>query len=200
MDIYPPKLVVLSNVREHLLPCNSLHLAQIKVNRELLADTSSGANSTKHIEVSLPKGLKYNTADNAGVIPHNPSSMVDSLVTYLSVDPSATFTLKGPSSDYKALFPTPCTVRDALTKYVDLLTPPRRSDLKLLAKYAPPGLSRDFLGRLASKEGKSEYEDKIKVRAHEVDRWLCAAKLRIPPTCFSLLFVCSPPTLASPPS
>ncbi|GMH70391.1 hypothetical protein TrST_g4891 [Triparma strigata] len=129
--------------------------AKITVNRELLIDTSNGANSTKHIEVTLPAGAKYNTADNAGILPHNPAAIVKSLINHLGLDGTATFTTT------TAIFPTPTTVFTALTKYTDLLSPPRRSDLKLLAKYAPPGLSKDLLLRLSSKEGKSEYESKV---------------------------------------
>ncbi|GMH53134.1 hypothetical protein TL16_g01381 [Triparma laevis f. inornata] len=119
----------------------------ITVNREILADTSKGANSTKHIEVTLPKGMKYNTADNAGILPHNPKALVNSLIAHLGFDGSATFSLSG-SGEYKSIFPTPSTVHSTLTKY-------------LLAKYAPEGLSKDMLVRLSSKEGKQEYEDKI---------------------------------------
>ena len=56
----------------------------------------------------------------------------------------------------------PLTVRECLSRYLDLTSAPRRSDLKLLAGYATDRLDRKALLRLASsKEGKTEYKEKI---------------------------------------
>merc|ERR1712127_448497 len=56
---------------------------------------------------------------------------------------------------------TGITVRECLTKYLDLTAAPRRSDLKLLSTYAQEAVDRKALQRLSSKEGKAEYKEKI---------------------------------------
>jgi NADPH-ferrihemoprotein reductase len=127
------------------------------VNREL-RDKSDGG-STKHIEVALPKGVKYNTADNAAVLPHNDKAMVGDVISALKMDANETFALK--PNDGKHVFPTPCSVTDLVTKYTDINSPLRRADLKVLAAYCTDSLDRDVLTRLASKEGKAEYVSKI---------------------------------------
>jgi NADPH-ferrihemoprotein reductase len=55
----------------------------------------------------------------------------------------------------------PLTVRECLTRYLDLTSAPRRSDLKLLTQYATDKLDRQAILRLSSKEGKQEYKEKI---------------------------------------
>jgi NADPH-ferrihemoprotein reductase len=58
-------------------------------------------------------------------------------------------------------FPMPLTVRECLTRYLDLTSAPRRSDLKLLSLYAKDPVDRRALQRLSSKEGKQDYKEKI---------------------------------------
>lgn len=48
-----------------------------------------------------------------------------------------------------------------LSRYCDLTTPPRRSDLKALAPFATEDFDRRCLERLASKSGKKEYKEKV---------------------------------------
>ena len=55
----------------------------------------------------------------------------------------------------------PGTVRECLTRYCDLTGAPRRSDLKLLALYCRDPIDRKALQRMASKEGRAEYKEKI---------------------------------------
>jgi len=133
---------------------------KVTKNVELLADTANGAMSTKHVEVSLSNGLEYVTADNAAVLPTNDDKVVKLVLDKIGANSSDVFNLSCP--DGREPFPTPCTVQDCLAKYCDLTTPPRRSELKALSRYCPAGLTKDALVRLSSKDGKSEYEDKIR--------------------------------------
>lgn len=130
--------------------------------QELRSEKDPG--STVHVEIDVSNSsVNYRTADNLAVLPVNDSSLVQSLAEALSYDLDAVFRLKPTSSDEKFhhLFPTPCTVRDCLSRYVDITSPPRRSELKLLANFATDPLDREALKRMASKEGKAEYRDKI---------------------------------------
>jgi len=128
-------------------------------NRELLQDTLSNTNSTKHVEVTTTKGIKYFTADNAGVLPPNDPTVVKKMAARLNLKPSNSFSVS--TSSGRIPFPSPCTVEEFLSFYCDLTTPPRRSELKNLANYCDAGLTKDTLAKFASKEGKEEYESKI---------------------------------------
>ena len=142
----------------------------VTVNRELRnRDLDPG--STVHMEIDISKAgkeLRYQTADNLGVLPVNEDGVVESVAKALGYDLDAVFRLSaGPGHEGKsaALFPGPCTVRECLARYCDLTMNPRRSDLKLLASYAKDSMDRTALLRMSSKEGKKEYREKI-VEAH----------------------------------
>ena len=141
----------------------------VRVSRELRTEQDPG--STVHMEIDISQAgddLRYQTADNLGVLPVNDDDVVEAVAGALGYDLDAVFRLKpAPDHEHKhaALFPTPCTVRECLARYCDLTQAPRRSDLKLLASYATDPLDRSALLRMASKEGKAEYREKI-VNAH----------------------------------
>jgi NADPH-ferrihemoprotein reductase len=121
--------------------------------------------STVHIEIdtSRAKDFTYKTADNLGVLAANRGEIVTAVAKALKYDLDAMFTVKAaPNHEWHGHpFPQPLTVRECLERYCDLTSPPRRSDLKLLAGYALDPVDRKALLRLASKEGKAEYKDKI---------------------------------------
>merc|ERR1711865_155825 len=56
---------------------------------------------------------------------------------------------------------SPLSVRELLTRYLDLTSAPRRSDLKLLSHYATQTIDRRALQHLSSKDGKQDYKMKI---------------------------------------
>lgn len=97
--------------------------------------------------------MQYLTADNLGILPENESDVVETLALSQSYDLSRSFVLEGG----KALFPTPCTVKEALTCYIDLKGIPRRSTLAQLAPFARNPKQLERLSFLASKEGRQEY-------------------------------------------
>lgn len=79
------------------------------------------------IEVSYDvkeAGITYKTATNLAVFPENTEEDVAKVATLLGYDLEKRFVFKANPDSKKANakhpFPTPCTVREALTKYVDL--------------------------------------------------------------------------------
>lgn len=137
----------------------------VTLKKELRSPSDDG--STLHIEIDVSKGgneVKYQTADNLGILPVNSNAHVEMIAKALKYDLGSYFRLKpAPGHDHKhsAIFPTPCTVYECLARYCDLAGPPRRSELKLLAAYAKDPISQKALLRLASKEGKDEYKEKV---------------------------------------
>jgi len=137
----------------------------VTLKRELRSPEDTG--STLHIEIDISKGgdeVKYQTADNLGILPVNSDANVEMLAKALNYDLNSYFRLNpasGHEHKFAALFPSPCTVRECLARYYDLAGPPRRSELKLLAAYATDPFCKKALMRLASKDGKAEYKAKI---------------------------------------
>lgn len=138
----------------------------IVASRELRDPSDPG--STVHMEIDISKhmsSLKYQTADNLGILPKNDSALVESVAKSLDFDLNQLFHLipsaEESSTKHTLPFPTPCTVRDCLERYCDLTGSPRRSDLKQLASYARDEMDRKALLRMSSKEGKAEYKEKI---------------------------------------
>lgn len=135
----------------------------IQAIRELRSKEDTG--STVHIEIDISKasGLNYVTADNLGVLPVNQPSTVEAVAKALNFDLDKIFSLKNADGHewHGAPFPMPISIRECLTRYCDLTQAPRRSDLKLLAAYAKNPTDKKALLRMASKEGKAEYREKI---------------------------------------
>jgi len=137
----------------------------VTLKRELRDPTDDG--STLHVEIDISEGgdeVKYQTADNLGILPINASSDVENLARALDYDLDAMFKLipaAGQEKKFSELFPSPCSVRECLSRYCDLTGSPRRSELKRLAAYAKNPICKKALLRLASKDGKAEYKDKI---------------------------------------
>jgi NADPH-ferrihemoprotein reductase len=135
----------------------------VPVIRELRAPEDGGSTAHMEIDISKSKELHYETADNLGVLSVNDSAVVESVAKCLGYDLDQVFSLKaGPDHEWHgAPFPMPITVRECLTRYLDLTSAPRRSDLKQLIPYAKDVLDRKALTRLSSKDGKQEYKEKI---------------------------------------
>jgi len=133
--------------------------------RELRSPDDEG--STLHVEIDISDAkeeVKYQTADNLGILPVNSNEDVQRLANALGYELGTYFRLL-PAAENKgkfaAPFPTPCTVHECLSRYCDIIGSPRRSDLKLLAAFAKDQTTKKALLRMASKEGKAEYNEKI---------------------------------------
>lgn len=135
----------------------------ITVIRELRSKEDSGSTVHIEIDVSKAKNLKYVTADNLGVLPINQSETVEAVAKALKFDLDKIFSLTNAEGQewHGAPFPMPISVRECLTRYCDLTQAPRRSDLKLLAAYAKDPMDKKALLRMASKDGKAEYREKV---------------------------------------
>jgi NADPH-ferrihemoprotein reductase len=140
----------------------SVHVP-VKVVRELQSPISN--ESTLHVELDISRapGLSYQTADNLGILPMNKPEIVESVAECLEYNLDQVFSVKAVAHHdwHGALCPQPLTIRAYLTNFCDLTSAPRRSELKLLAMYASDPTDKQFLVRLASKEGKKEFKEKI---------------------------------------
>lgn len=134
-------------------------MAVVKVNRELRSPSDGG--STRHMEIDIDgTHLSYQTADNLGVLPVNDDASVERLARSQGYELDLTFDLQ-PLDGAKAVFPTPCTVREAIGMYCDIHSVPRRGVLKELAPFATSADERKKLLLLASKDGRQMFADEI---------------------------------------
>lgn len=86
------------------------------------------------------------------------------------------------SGGFKPAFPTPCSVREALSCFVDLGGLPRRTSLKDWAPFARDPVERARLLLLASKEGKALFKAEVEDRKRSLLEILTVdlASVRVP--------------------
>lgn len=148
--------------------------AEIVMNRELrnhhagahtAASTkdnlSAEAGSTRHIEINLKDvNLTYQTADNLAILPENSADNVALLAKTQGYDLDHTFRIEPIAggeneSEFKQTFPNPCTVRDALTLYLDIQGQVKQALLKHILPYVTDRQQSVWLMDLLNKENRN---------------------------------------------
>ncbi len=117
--------------------------AKVLVNRELQRKdgTHPAERSTRHIELELPEEVTYRAGWHLGVVPTNPSALVERVARRFSIG-TETYVRLHKSDRRKAVLPTdaPILVASLLADYVELQDVATRKQIKILADYTecPP--------------------------------------------------------------
>lgn len=109
-----------------------------------------------HIELDLTaSGMTYQTGDHLGIWGNNDAADVERLGALLHIKDLDEVLLLAPnpqnviSDTAKVPFPTPCTIRTAMTNYVDINSFLKQYQFEILAKYASDPRERDLLWNYA---------------------------------------------------
>ena len=142
---------------------NSPVEAPISERKEL--HTAKSERSCIHVEIDISAtDLTYETGDHVGVYASNPPELVSEALKRLDYNGKRVVRLtSSPGSKLsKAMFEGKAmSVRDILSNFLDLQSPPRKEALTAMASCASDPKEKARLEHLASKEGRDEYRSHV---------------------------------------
>ncbi|MZD06898.1 reductase, partial [Streptomyces sp. SID5785] len=92
----------------------------------------------RFVRLRLPEGVTYRSGDHVTVLPAHEPALVERALTALGLDPDTVLDIR-PTAPTRTALPVdrPVTVRELLTRHVELQHRPRSADLALLAAANP---------------------------------------------------------------
>jgi cytochrome P450 / NADPH-cytochrome P450 reductase len=149
-----------AEVRAAVFPA-SAHTLTIIGNEELVHDPTglwdfaqeAPRSSTRHITLSVPEGMAYQTGDHLGIYPRNRPERVCAVLSRLGLHPESVVTLSADGTMAKHLpLGKPVTLMLLLADFVELQDPVARSDVLQLLQYTKCPYTRAQLERLAAED------------------------------------------------
>lgn len=111
------------------------------VSRNIELQHEESGRNTRHIELTLPEGVDYQEGDHLGVLPRNPSALVERVLSRFNLNGEDYVQLTGDTGKAVHL-PTdkPVNLKELLSNYVEFQEPATRSQIRALAAHTvcPP--------------------------------------------------------------
>ncbi|RBP00896.1 bifunctional cytochrome P450/NADPH--P450 reductase [Rossellomorea aquimaris] len=111
------------------------------VSRNIELQHEESGRNTRHIELTLPEGVDYQEGDHLGVLPRNPSALVERVLSRFNLNGEDYVQLSGDTGKAVHL-PTdkPVNLKELLSNYVEFQEPATRSQIRALAAHTvcPP--------------------------------------------------------------
>lgn len=130
----------------------------ITVRRELFQHEER---SCSHIEIEVDDRITYEVGDHVGLFAENDPALVERAAKRLGLDLDQTFSVTEKADDDDELEPREimcCTVRQALTQFMDLTSAPRRSVLKAILAHTTDPEERAKLEQLTDFDKPQVYQ------------------------------------------
>jgi NADPH-ferrihemoprotein reductase len=159
----PSKVAYYKQFNEKIFDIKNPYVSRVDLCEEL--HTPLSGRSCKHIAFDIKNtNITYHAGDYLGVFPKNERPLVAAAAEYLKKDLDAEFSLTQAGLDellpkIPHTFPNPCTVREALTEYCDLTSPPRKSFLRAMAELADDPREKESLNYLATLDFATKREE-----------------------------------------
>ena len=140
--------------REQTLRLDKMVSATI-VSNEIISGISKekgekGYNVKRHIEISLPKGITYQTGDYLAILPTNPDQTVQRALRRFNLHPDDVLTIQGRSINLP--LDTPVSAYELLNGFVELGQPATKRQIENLLHQMPDNKSKETLVRFTHEE------------------------------------------------
>jgi cytochrome P450/NADPH-cytochrome P450 reductase len=140
----------------------------ISENRELQAKSGpqTSERSTRHIVLTVPKGVRYTTGDHLGIFPRNDAELVGRVLSRFNFARDTRVRLQvGPGSSTNLPVDVPIAVFDLLSDFVELQEPATRTHIRALAGTTECPPEKQALIALAGEDEASTVRYRIEVLA-----------------------------------
>eukprot|EP00742_Colponemidia_sp_Colp-10_P009976 GILJ01010920.1.p1 GENE.GILJ01010920.1~~GILJ01010920.1.p1 ORF type:complete len:640 (-),score=103.27 GILJ01010920.1:73-1839(-) len=112
-----------------------------------------------HLELSFPRPVPYKPGDSISIKPENDVAEVDAFLELFNSTGTEQV-----SSEHNTAIVTPCSLREALTKYLDIMESARTHLLAYLSEHCTDAQDTQRLKHLSSSAGRFEYETAVQKR------------------------------------
>jgi cytochrome P450/NADPH-cytochrome P450 reductase len=139
--------------------------ALITRNVELTGNGSTGGRSTRHVEIALPAGMRYQAGDHLGVLPRNSLALIRRVMSHFTLDAGMYLTIAATSGAHTHLpIDEPAPLLGILGSCVELQACATRADIDILADHTDDARQQAELRSLTGDDEESRDRYRTAVR------------------------------------